>query len=181
MRDQGETKIKQPGGLFYRSFSAQSREKRKQICALRAVRLDLGRVASTTRAKSERQAVGSAGVMRAGVLADHVTAVPDVVADGESSGFRLTQSVGVVGRDKGILLMRIPFGMNQLLDLSRFSLQRLVSFYDLSTYRQGKHMFSRFISVFSPDPTYLLLDTFVFKSQSKNMNTFPILMFNKVG
>ena len=33
----------------------------------------------------------------AGVLADHVTAVPDVVADGESSGFRLTQSVGVVG------------------------------------------------------------------------------------
>ena len=33
----------------------------------------------------------------AGVLADHVTAVPDVVADGESSGFHLTQSVGVVG------------------------------------------------------------------------------------
>ena len=116
-----------------------------------------------------------------GVLADHITAVPDVVADSESSGFRLTQSAGVVGREKGILLMRIPFGMNQLLDLSRFSLQRLVSFYDLSTYRQGKHMFSRFISVFSPDPTYLLLDTFVFKSQSKNMNTFPILMFNKVG
>ena len=97
MRDQGETKIKQPGGLFYRSFSAQSREKRKQSRALRAGRLDLGRVASATRAKSERQAVGSAGVMRAGVLADHVTAVPDVVADGESSGFRLTQSVGVVG------------------------------------------------------------------------------------
>ena len=34
---------------------------------------------------------------RAGVLADHVTAVPDVVADGESGGFRLTQSAGVVG------------------------------------------------------------------------------------
>ena len=32
-----------------------------------------------------------------GVLADHVTAVPDVVADGESRGFRLTQSAGVVG------------------------------------------------------------------------------------
>ena len=31
-----------------------------------------------------------------GVLADHVTAVPDVVADGESRGFRLTQSAGVV-------------------------------------------------------------------------------------
>ena len=36
-------------------------------------------------------------VMRAGVLADHVTAVPDIVADGEGSGFRLTQSAGVVG------------------------------------------------------------------------------------
>ena len=34
---------------------------------------------------------------RVGVLADHVTAVPDVVADGESGGFRLTQSAGVVG------------------------------------------------------------------------------------
>ena len=34
---------------------------------------------------------------RAGVLADHVTAVPDVIADGESGGFRLTQSAGVVG------------------------------------------------------------------------------------
>ena len=33
---------------------------------------------------------------RAGVLADHVTAVPDVVADGEGGGFRLTQSAGVV-------------------------------------------------------------------------------------
>ena len=32
-----------------------------------------------------------------GVLADHVTAVPDVVADGESGGFRLTQSARVVG------------------------------------------------------------------------------------
>ena len=32
-----------------------------------------------------------------GVLADHITAVPDVVADGEGSGFRLTQSAGVVG------------------------------------------------------------------------------------
>ena len=31
-----------------------------------------------------------------GVLADHVAAVPDVVADGESGGFRLTQSAGVV-------------------------------------------------------------------------------------
>jgi hypothetical protein len=29
VRDQGETKIKQPGGLFYRSFSAQSREYRR--------------------------------------------------------------------------------------------------------------------------------------------------------
>ena len=34
-------------------------------------------------------AVGSAGVMRAGVLADHVTAVPDVVADSEGGSFRL--------------------------------------------------------------------------------------------
>ena len=34
---------------------------------------------------------------RVGVLADHVTAVPDIVADGEGSGFRLTQSAGVVG------------------------------------------------------------------------------------
>ena len=34
---------------------------------------------------------------RAGVLADHITAVPDVVADSKDGGFRLTQSAGVVG------------------------------------------------------------------------------------
>jgi hypothetical protein len=34
----GETKEKQPSGLFFRSFSAQSREKRKQSYALRAFR-----------------------------------------------------------------------------------------------------------------------------------------------
>ena len=34
---------------------------------------------------------------RAGVLADLVTAVPDVVADSEGGSFRLTQSAGIVG------------------------------------------------------------------------------------
>ena len=45
---------------------------------------------------NQRMAVDAhlAACGRAGVLADHVTAVPDIVADGESSGLRLTQSAG---------------------------------------------------------------------------------------
>ena len=93
MRDQGETKIKQPGGLFYRSFSAQSREKRKQSCALRAGRLDL--------------AVGSAVFKRVGVLADHVAAVPDVIADGGSMGKRRWYKIKRITVNTVILLGEI--------------------------------------------------------------------------
>ena len=58
LRDQGKTMKKRHGTAFFRSFSAQSKEYPERQGGRRR---DLGRVASATRAKSERQAVGSAG------------------------------------------------------------------------------------------------------------------------